>query len=135
MRPQRTFGKFTQFAPAFANQGDHDDIRFHMLGKSRQQRGLSDARPRKEADPLAAHQWQERIENSRSRCQAGAETPAFGGSGRWRPQRPGLRATEKRATVKRLAVGIQDPSDPAVIRCNPGFSQHFNKITDPRALG
>ena len=135
-RPEHPLGKLAQLAPAFADQRDHDDIRLDPARELRQQRGFADARSGEKTDPLAADQRQQRVEDRDTRCPAARPDAGAGAAGGAAARRArGCSAAQQRATVQRLAEGIDDPADPAVVGRNLGPAEQFDPVADRHAVG
>ncbi len=131
---KHAFGEFAQFAPAFADQGDDDDLCLDPAGKAGQKRGFADARACEKPDPLAPDQGQQRVEDGGTGGKPFPEPPPQGRRGRRAAQGPRDRTAQQGPPVQGAPGGIDNAADPAVIRRDLGPAQKLHPVADRHAV-
>ena len=133
--PQDPLDKFAQFAAAFADQRDDDDIGGNPARELAKKGGFSDPGAGKKPDPLTAHHGQKRVKDRNAGLQAFAQTTARGRSRSRSQQGPHPWPLENNPPVQGVTKGIYHPADPAVVRRDPGLADQPDQRTHRQTLG
>jgi hypothetical protein len=123
-----TIDEIPHLTPAFADQGDDDDVRRNTLCKAGEQGRFADARAGEQADSLAAHNGKHRIEGGQTGFEPRAEHTPGSGSGRCSGQRAGCGPAHQGASVERLTKRIDDATDPALVRRDPRRARKNDRV-------